>query len=60
MLEMPHLSELNHITRINSEEATVSKELKKLLNVGVLDPYKSPWASPLLVIKIRMVAIKFQ
>ena len=33
------------------EEAAVSKELKQLLEAGLLTPSQSPWASPLLIVK---------
>ena len=33
------------------EEAQVSKELKHLLEAGLLAPSQSPWVSPLLILK---------
>ena len=33
------------------EDAQVSKELKQLLDAGLLAPSQSPWASPLLILK---------
>ena len=35
----------------HTEEAIVASEIQKLLDAGLLQPSKSPWASPLLLVK---------
>ena len=37
--------------RSQVKDAQVSKELKQLLEAGLLAPFQSPWASPLLILK---------
>ena len=42
---------VNPYCRSQIEEAQLSKEIKQLLEAGLLAPSQSPWASPLLILK---------
>lgn len=39
--------------RSPTDNAVIGAEVKKLLDSGLIEPSKSPWSSPLLLVKIK-------
>ena len=51
-----HISQRTY-RRSPKENQVIGDEVRKLLSAGLLTPSKSPWASPLLLVKKRMEPI---